>query len=1155
MKWRTLRLIKMLSKLTFYGMLVQCLMVNLLLANSTIAQKSVYQVRVSLQMKDTKLKEIFAQLEERTDFKFFYDRKKVNLNKRVDIQFYNAPLSDLLSALSKQAQVKFRQANHDITVSPYNTKLSSKPEVAILQEVTIKGKITDEDGEPLPGVSILIKGSTKGTTSDIQGSYQIAVPEDATLIFSYIGYTTQEIALGGQSKIDVIMLVDTKQLEEVVVVGYGTQKKVNLTGAVDQITSESLKNRPVSNVAQAIQGISPNLNISVNNTGGEPGATQNWNIRGIGTLTGDGGTPYILVDGVPMDINNVNPNDIESVSVLKDAASAAIYGSKGTYGVVLITTKKGRKGKKISFQYSNNLAMAAPIRLPEGANSLAFAEAYNTAALNSNQGVVFDDATLQRIRDYQAGTLKEEAIDNPDDPGRWAEWGKGHANYDWYDIFYRDWSYRQKHDIKVSGGTENTSFYLSGGFFDQQGQYKFAGDSYKRYNLTANINTQVSKWMSLDFNAKYARSQTVYPNAWAGYDRHVLYHQITRKWPVNPLKDPNGNYIEGDVLKMKEGGKTKRYDNDLWLTVGTMLEPVKGWKTNIRFNWNAFARKQTYHNKNVQRQEPNGTFSNIAYPITSFGESMSNDEFYLANITTSYERQVGSHFFKAMVGVEDQLKKEHTLSGSKTKLVTDKIPSISTATGEQNIGDGLDHYSNRGFFGRLNYNFKEKYLLELNARYDGSSFFKEGKRWGFFPSASIGYNISKEPFWQGIDRVVNDLKIRGSWGSLGNSNLRWNERYLFVERIPVGARLGWIMGSERPAYTVAPGIISNNLTWETATTIDIGMDATFLDSRLGLTFDWYRRTTSDMFGRANTLPALLGTSAPKENNATLETEGIELVLSWQDEIGSDFQYNVKVNLADNYSTITEYNNPTNILSDYRVGQRLGDIWGYTTAGYFQSDDEVNNWADQTRFHTNWGAGDIKYEDLNGDGKIDWGDNTTDDPGDQRIIGNKNPRYTYGLSMGASWKGFDLNVFFQGVGKRDIALSSNTNVYWGFVGNMWQNSVFDAHLDYWSPDNPNAFYPKPYMSGEHTKNTKTQTKYLENGAYMRLKNIQIGYTLPSSLLNKIGLENARVYFSGENLLTFTKLTKLFDPETVGGAWGSGKIYPLQKVLSMGVNVSF
>jgi TonB-linked SusC/RagA family outer membrane protein len=1141
-KFLLLRKILRIMKLTTFLFFAATLMVS----------ASVYSqsTRLTLQFSEISYEKLFREIEKQTEFRFAFSNSKLDSDQKIKLDVTNETLEKILDKTLPEG-IAYEIIDRYVVI----LNASELSTTDWQQQPSVSGTVTDEAGEPLPGVTVVVKGTTQGTVTNADGNYLLFnISEDAVLVFSFVGMLTQEVEVGNQTTINIVLKEDIQGIEEVVVVGYGTQKKINLTGSVDVVTSKDLENRPVTNVAQAIQGVSPNLNISANNTGGEPGATQSWNIRGLGTLTGGGGSPYILVDGVPMNINNVNPQDIESVSVLKDAAASAIYGARAPYGVVLITTKRGQTSPKPRIQYSNNVAFSQPTRLPHAANSMDAAMALNYASENSGAAPIFSDETLQRIQDYLDGKITTETIEDPANPNRWGHWMIGNANNDWMSIYFKDWSARQKHDISLSGGTDKLNYFISGGFLDQEGQLNWANEEYERYNMTANFDAVVTEWFKFGMNSKYARTKTVYPNAWAGYDRTVIWHNFTRNWPTNPLYYPNGEIsTASSVSLLNQTGDLINKNDDVWVSFYGDIEPVKGWITTIRYNWNNNGYKQTSHKATSYNTYPDGTVYVDYNPVNEFAAQFTSNDYHLMNVISSYELGLDKHYFKLLVGYEEELNESARLWGMRKQLVTDKVPSISTATGDSQVDDAWSHWATQGVFGRFVYNFDEKYLVEFNARYDGSSRFENADtKWGFFPSGSLGYNISKENFWEPLESYVNDFKIRGSWGSLGNQDVA---NYSYIPILPVRTNLGWIMGSERPVYTLAPGLISNALTWETATTINVGFDAALLDNKLGVTFDWFKRNTTDMVGPAESLPSVLGTGVPSTNNAELETKGFELVLTWRDRIGSDFSYNVKAVLGDNKSTVVKYPNPTNILSNWYEGEVVGDIWGYETAGYFAEGETGADWYDQSALYARWQEGDVKFQDINGDEKINWGDNTVDNPGDMKIIGNNRPRYNFGITAGFNYKGFDFNMFWQGIGKRDFSFGTSTNVFYGFVGNMWQSSFYREHMDYWTPENTDAYYPRPYMTGEHTKNTRTQTKYLQNAAYARLKNVQLGYTLPSDLTQKISVERVRLYVTGENLVTITGMTKLFDPEALGGGWGSGKIYPLSRLLSMGVNVTF
>jgi len=1022
---------------------------------------------------------------------------------------------------------------------------------------TITGTVKDKDGVPLPGANIIEKGTTNGTQADFDGNFSINVnDENAVLVISYVGFITKEIQSRFQQNINVVLVEDTSQLDEVVIVGYGIQKKTNLTGAVVDINlSEDIGDRPVPTLGAMLQGAIPGLTISTNNSGGEPGSTLNLNIRGAGTLTGNGGTPYVLVDGFPFpasELNTLNPDDIENVSVLKDAASAAIYGSKGAYGVILITTKSGKINAPFKVQYSSNYQLSSPTILPQMMSNIEYATLINTAQANSGQALWFDEDRLQRMRDYNAGLLPE-AVPRPAGDF-WGEWNNAHANNDWFRIFYKDNVPRMKHDLSISGGENNTTYFLSGSHFDQEGQFQYGNDSYERSNITANVSTRPKDWLKFNLIARYAKEIRNFPSGGFGnFTKDIIYHQLSRAAPVNPQFDPDGNVIDSNALRFGSAGGEERVTNTSFFSFSAELEPIKDWVTKITYSKKVRAFTNDRQEFGATAVQPDGSLKNFGYSPTEIIKNSRSAEDDLFNIVSTFNKTIAEdHNFSIMVGYEQRLDQYWEVSGRRTQLLTENIPTISTAVGDFNAGDALGAYATQGVFSRLTYNYKERYLLELNARADGSSYFSKGNQWGYFPSVSGAYVVSKEKFFEPLNETVNLLKLRTSWGELGNHDPRLANN--FTELLG-NAQSQWLFQGKQANFVKAPGIISSDLTWETATSTNFGVDLGMFD-KLNMSFDIYKRVTSDMIGPSVATPSILGTAPPRINNAELTTKGWELILGWKDRIGEDFSYNITFNLADNQATITKYNNPTGTFATWREGQKLNEIWGYETVGYFENDEAVTAAADQSFLHNRWGVGDIQYADLDGSGAIDRGENTESDPGDRRIIGNATPRYNYGLNLGANYKGFNLSTLFQGVGKRDYFFSGSTNLFWGLRGGLWQNSYTKASGDYWTEDNLNGYFPKPYITGEHGKNTQFQTRYLQNAAYLRLKNVQFGYMVPAHVMDRIGFMNS-IYFyaSGDNLWTKTDLHKNFDPETLGGGRGRGKIYPPSKVYSFGVKLGF
>ncbi|MGL5620406.1 MAG: SusC/RagA family TonB-linked outer membrane protein, partial [Tannerellaceae bacterium] len=1035
------------------------------------------------------------------------------------------------------------------------------------QSKTIKGTVVDETGEPLIGVSIAVKGTTNGTVTDMDGNFTLPrVSGKDVITLTYVGYHPINQTIGNQTVFKFTMKEDTKTLDEVVVVGFGSQKKVNVTGAVSQVSAEALEARPVQNVSQALQGVVPGLNFSTNNRGGELNNTLNVNIRGGGTI-GDGSnsSPLILIDGVEGSMNALNPQDIESISVLKDAASAAVYGSRAPFGVILITTKSGKSGRT-TVNYNNSLRFSDPISMPRMMDSYSFAQYFNQAATNSGQNPVFNDEMLDRIIKYQKGELLAGATLNENN-NQWNQYGGANANTDWFQLHYKDWVFSQEHNVSVNGGNEKVTYLVSGNIMDSNGLLQFSNDNFKRYSLNSKLNVNISDQVKMTYGSRWIREE--YDRA--SYQTPLFYHNIARRWPTNPLYDPNGYYMEhSEAIQLSEGGRDKSEKDWMYQQLQLTWEPIKNWKIvgegNIRTitEYNHWEVLPVYAHDGDGKAFPMKWSDDYSTPgMSRVSEGSSKTNFYTTNLYTDYFKEFGDgHFLKAMVGFNAELEKGRSLSARRDGLISASVPTVNTGTSNDRASGGYSHWSTAGFFGRINYNYKERYMVELNGRYDGTSRFVGDKRWNFFPSFSLGWNIAREEFWQPYEDIVNTFKLRGSWGELGNQNTK--ALYPFFQTMPFGtANGGWLINGKQPNTSYAPGLVSSLLTWERVRSWNIGLDWGAFNNRLTGSFDYFVRKTLDMIGPAPELPEILGTSVPKLNNADMESYGFELEVSWRDRIGN-VSYGVKGVLSDAQQKVTRYPNKTGNNGQWYAGRLNGEIWGYETIGIAKTQEEMDAHlatlpnGGQNGLGNKWSAGDIMYKDLNGDGKIDGGAGTLSEPGDRRIIGNTTPRYSFGLTLDAQWKGFDISVFLQGVGKRDYALGGP--YFWGVNGGQWQSAGFKEHWDFYRPDgdplgaNLDSYYPRPLFDGSG-KNQQTQTKYLQNAAYIRLKNLQLGYTFPQQWISKAGIQYLRVFVSGDNLLTGTKLTKIFDPEVLGGDWGEGKAYPLSRVISFGLNVNF
>ena len=1039
------------------------------------------------------------------------------------------------------------------------------------QARTCTGVVVDEAGVPVIGAAVLIKGTLKGTSTDIDGRFTLPEAKTGDVIqVSSIGYLPAEAVWNG-NPLNIVVSEDRLALEESVVVGYGVQKKVNVTGAVSMVGSDVLESRPVKSVSQALQGQIPGLNFSVTTGGGELNQNMSFNVRGTGTVgEGSAAAPLVLIDGIEGDMNTINPNDVENISVLKDAAASSIYGARGAFGVILITTKSGKAGRT-QVSYSGNVNVNSALRMPRMLSSDKFVRYFNRAAANSGEKSPFEPTILQRIEDYNAGRITTGTIPKSGSPQHWGSYEDANANTDWFQEFYGGHAPSHQHNLSVSGGNDKVNFRVSGAFQNTKGLLRFGSDIMNRYTIDAKISAKLAEWARLNYTTKWTREDYSRPTyltyAMWGSPR-LFMHNIARRWPNVPVYDPNGNLMDGmETAAMRDGGVHTTQKNYYTNQLAFVFEPIKDWHINVEGNMRTYTARNHAEILPIYANYVDGTPYAIAFAsggtspgLSRVEESRYTEDYFTTNIYSDYSFTLAdAHNFQVLGGFNAELTKYDTMRGQGDNLNDISVPWLKQTTAQPVIGGGREHHAVAGFCGRINYNYLERYMIELNGRYDGSSRFIGDKRWGFFPSVSAGWNIAKEDFFAPLSDKISTLKLRASWGSLGNTNT--NNWYPFYQTMPIGTANGaWVIDDKKPNTASMPGIVSDVMTWESIETIDVGLDVTALDGRLSGSFDWFIRKTNNMIGPAPELPAVLGASAPQVNNADMKSVGWELELSWRDHIGKDFTYGIRAVLSDATQTITRYPNETGSLSNYYVGRKIGEIWGYESTRLAQTQEEMDAWLANNRpvWGSNWGAGDLMYVDQNGDGNVNSGAYTLDDHGDIKIIGNNTPRYNFGITLDAAWKGLDLRAYLQGVGKRDYWL--NTMYFYGANTGMWQSAGFVEHWDFWRPEgdelgaNTDAYFPKPAF-GNGGKNFEASTRYLQNAAYMRLKNIQLGYTLPRKLTEKAGMSMVRFYVSGENLFTLTKMFKVFDPETISGDWGEGKVYPLMKTYSFGVNINF
>ena len=1028
----------------------------------------------------------------------------------------------------------------------------------IQQNGVCNGVVTDTTGETVIGASVVVKGTTNGTITGLDGDFSLSgVTKGSILVVSFVGYQNTEVKWNGQP-LTIVLKEDTKVLDEVVVVGYGTQKKANLSGAVAAVDGKVLQDRPITNIGQGLQGVVPNLNITMNN-GGAPGATSSFNIRGNTSL--NGGSPLVLVDNVQMDANLVNPDDIESISVLKDAASASIYGARAAYGVILITTKKGKKSDKPTVSLSATGYWQSPALTFHNVNSMQYLTMMDEAYQNDGgSGHYFKSQVYQYAEDYFNGKYDSPVFfDTAYDTYKYGYCG----NTDWWDELYKT-SFSQIYTANISGGNDRTTYYASVSMNDQGGILKAGDDKYNKYNANVNISSNITKWLNVSAKIAHTYTDELHPTGGTTAMNSTAYSGLSSYSgmmkgdlsPLMPVKHPDGHYAgqgsyTNPVAIMEQGGNAQYKQNDLWMTGAVKITPIKGLVINADYTWNFYGKSSNQHVQNFYDYTAvPGTENYYPWTNPSSVTVTNNDDYYNAfNAFAEYTFSLKEkHNFKVMVGYNQENKHKKYHYAGRKNLIDSSNPSLNLAYGDMAMNGSETHWSVNGFFARINYDYKGKYLLELNGRYDGSSKFPHGDRYAFFPSASVAWRVSEEKFWEPIRGWFDNFKLRASYGSLGNQALDESRygNFPYLATYGINTKYGALLNGTRPVAVSVPGLVSASFTWETVNQIDFGFDASFFGGRLNTSFDWYRRNTKDMLTAGQALPAVLGTSVPQENAADMKTVGWEVSLEWNDRLSNGFGYHIKGVLSDYQASITKFSNPTKLLSTHYVGEKLNEIWGYVSNGLFQSDEDAKA-ADQSYLSGgSWGAGDVKYEDLNNDGKIDIGKNTLDDSGDRKIIGNSTPRYSYGITAGFDYKGFDFEMFWQGIGKRDYWLGGSQ--FWGFT-DEWCTPLTSS-LDYWTEDNRDAYFPRLHHYGVNGGNHQVSTRYLQNAAYLRLKNVVLGYTIPRSITEKVKISRLRVFVQGENLLTFTPLIDSYDPETL-----NNMTYPINKKISVGLNLTF
>ena len=1056
--------------------------------------------------------------------------------------------------------------------------LTSKNEVTttVQQTKKITGNVTNTAGEPIIGATVLEKGNTtNGTITDIDGNFTINLPANATLSISYIGYITQEIQVGYQTSFKVVLKDDTKTLDEIIVVGYGSQKKANLTGAVSSVKmDEALGDRPLLNAADALQGAVPGLFVS--NGGNAPGTSKSFRIRGaysLGVKNSDGTygntiKPLVLIDNVEGDIDMINPEDIESINVLKDAASAAIYGARAAGGVILVTTKRPKGASRFELNYNNNFAFGKAVNLPKQAPLMDYLQAYLDCGY-SDAYWSLGSPSVSKWMEYLTAYQKDPSSFNTVGDGIYVDESGVPYYLNEKDLYknFMETSFQMTHNISASGGTDKLRYRISGGYNSNDGVLISDRDKFERMNVNSFISADVTKWFTQEITMSYAHSLQTSPGGMGGvYNTRLVSYYPEGELPasVNTLADEDLPLFTPRNQILYSNPVNNKNDNPR-IFLKSILKPLKGLEAVFEYTFD----------KNIY--DYHWYTGQYDYTTIQGGSSKSFVDDYLRkykqhtnynsiNVYATYNKDFGNHHFKVMAGFNQESSYQETLDTYSYNQAVLDVPAMSSGTGTIKATDSYSEYAIRGGFFRVNYNYLDKYLLEVNGRYDGSSKFPKSSRFGFFPSVSAGWQIAQERFMNSTRHWLDGLKLRASYGVIGNQNIN---PYTFTPSMSVNNKAtSWIIDDTYvTSISSLPALVSQNFTWEKVGTINVGLDVNLFNNRLSGVFEWYQRNTNGMLAPGVQLPAVVGASAPYQNTADMRTRGWELSLNWRDQIGK-VGYRIGFNLSDYKSEIIKYddNAATKLLSSYYPGQTLGEIWGYVVDGYYTVDDFVDTSSWQLKEGVtsingyNVRPGDVKFKNLRDDDTstnvITSGDNTFDNPGDRKVIGNTTPRYQYGINLGMNYAGFDLNVILQGTGKRDYWIS---NVLTFPMNGDNFVPLFEGLSDYWMPKdpdngdwsavNPNAKYPRIYGNrGNSGSNLRQSDKYLSDASYLRIKNITLSYKLPKKWVNQIFLNQMKAFVSIENVATFTSLPSGIDPERI--EWN----YPAFRTVSFGVNIT-
>ncbi len=1142
---------------------------------------------LTLKVSDRPLREVLPLVEQQCDYHFFYNSNLPGLDSRVTVSLTNTPLEQALRQLFNGTGISYKMAENNVIVLSVEEKKSTAR--------TVRGVVLDKsNNDPIIGASVVVKGTTQGTITDYDGNFSIEAASGQYLQVSYLGYQTYELRVTPNSDTYRVALTEsTSQLDEVVVVGYGAQKKVNLTGAVSVVDQKDIVGRPTANMATALQGADPALNITM--SGGGPGAGYNYNIRGVASINNSSTTkPLVLVDGVEMDLSRVNSNDIESVSILKDASASAIYGSKAAAGVILVTTKSGSEGKAPQVTVDAKAGWKSPTTehdfITQGFWSAYISDIFMMQHTKTAM-TTYSDA------DYAELWMRlNDVTENPERPWTVVQNDgsyKYYANFDWYNHYYKTIRPMQDYNVSLKGGNEKVNYFVSARYYTEDGMIRIDNDKWHQISTRAKVNVNIKPWMHYGVNFSFFSSRYTYPGTTSS--REIFRVGSLHAMAYIPATNPDGSAVYlnpwiysgqgtvGDgVNALLLYGKHKNLNINREMVMQHMLTFDLAKNLTLNADYSLTWRMKEISNRSVKvpYSAKEGTTDLIENfrSVNSYHQQLARYMTHNYNVYFRWSPTWDKHHLTLTAGYNGEMYRYHSLEAERMDLMTEDLSSFNFAKGEvTDLSESIKTVATNGFFGRLNYDWAGRYLFEVSVRADASSRFAPGYRWAVTPGGSLGWRMSEEPFWEPVQDWWSNAKIRLSAGQLANQMTGYYDYIQSVDADGMFTQQITLDGVSVLSYATEADPNAGTLTWEKMTTYDAGIDMAWLNNRLSLTGDIYMRNTEGMLNTGTALPSVYGATDPKQNSANMSTKGWELSLAWRDQhnvLGKPLRYEISGGVGNYKTVITKYNNPEKLLTTYYEGQVLGELWGYEIDGLFANQQEVDDYLTrvnpvESEVYTDivgvvdskapgLHPGDVRYVDLNGDGKITSGNGTVDNPGDRHVIGNTLPQYNYNFHVSAEWYGIDLSLYFQGIGRRDWYPMTEATTYWGPYSRPYQGFMpKDFMSNVWSEDNPDAYFPR-YRAYEALGSANSlgpaNNRYMLNVGYLRLKNVTIGYTLPCW---KNVFSDFRIYFTAENPWYWSPLQQYcrsIDPESAVVS-SQAITYGFAKSFTFGITATF